>query len=241
MAAAMRNLNLNQPKVPPAAPPDCYDPSMGPLPAEDEESIWQGSACPTINSTMSTYNVAVFNKTCKRTKRTIDDFKLGQIIAVPHHVANLNPRNTANHPRLTITCEGPVFSKRRLLAVLFKHQNTLFCLALWSFEGRGLDCKPDKLKFEYVSVMNKGEKKFRNPGKFQPVEVETYDSNRPMKDSSCIQLTGGVHVDPSEHVSFVGRMDQASYARLLTLHERRNEIAKQKPWEPDEPRLQAAS
>ncbi|KAF2172227.1 hypothetical protein M409DRAFT_49951 [Zasmidium cellare ATCC 36951] len=236
MAAAMQNLNINNPS-PPSPPSDCYDPSLGPLPPDDPHEAWQGSACPTINTALSTPNVAVFIPTCKCTKRTIDDFKLGQIIALPFHIPNLNPKNKATYPRLALTCEGPVFSKRRLVTILLKHQNVLFCLPLYSFEGQDLACKPDKLKWEYIPVMNKGDTKFRNPGKLQACEVETYDPKRPMKKTSCIQLTGGVKVDPVEHISFVGRMDQASYARMLAFYDRRYEIAKQKAYEPDGPKL----
>lgn len=237
MTSAMQKLTITNTDGPPSPPNNCYDPSFGPNPVDNVQDAWQGSACPTLITNVSNFRGAVFNRTCKRTTRTVDDFKQGQIIAVPYHVPNLNPKNSATHPRLTLTCEGPVFSKRRLVCVLFKFQDDLFCLTLHTFEGQGLGIKPEQTKFEYVAVVNKGStEKFRNPGKYQPVEVETYQPDRPMKDTSCIKLTGGVTVNSSEHASYVGRVDRASFIILMLLYEQRNKKAKEKPWEPDDPK-----
>ncbi|KAK4508113.1 hypothetical protein PRZ48_001851 [Zasmidium cellare] len=228
MASAMRQLNINNggPPQPPSPPKDCFDPSMAPAPPD--ETAWQGSATPTIDSKLSTYEIAVFNKVCRRTTRTIADFKAGQIISVPYHVPNLNPSLKANHPRLALTCEGPVFSKRRILCVLYKFHQDLLCLSMFTFEGKGFGGKPEELRKEFVAVVNKGAEKFHNPGIYQPIEVETYDPARPMKETSCIKLTGPVTVNVSEHVGFVGRMDQLSWARLAALFEQRQKLARQK-------------
>jgi hypothetical protein len=62
---------------------------------------------------------------CKISNYTRRDFKLGDVIAAPFHVANTNPNVLSNDDRLTLTCEGHAYSKRRMMVVLFVHQYDL--------------------------------------------------------------------------------------------------------------------
>ncbi|KAM3418523.1 hypothetical protein BST61_g4501 [Cercospora zeina] len=214
-----------------AGPNATYDPSLGPAPHPSPGSVYGGSAAPTENS-IGGYNCHIQTDTCIRTKLTVANFKIGEVISLPFHVPNLNPRHKITHERLRLTCEGPVFSKRRMLVILWTNDFDMFCLPLYSFENQGISKKRDELKKDYIEVKNVNAESFRQLGLYKPVEVQTYDLNRPMTDSTTIHLTGGIRVDPQEHISMVGRFTQASHRDLLKLYNDLSREAQKKPWNP---------
>ena len=83
-----------------------------------------------------------------------------------------------------------------------------------------------------VVSQNVGVKFFEQMGLYTPVEMQTYDPNRPMTDSTTIHLTGGIKVDPQEHISTVGRFTESSHRDLLTLYTDLSKEAQKKPWNP---------
>ncbi|CAK1356179.1 unnamed protein product [Cercospora beticola] len=228
LASQMQNMSLSQHPVVAATH---YDPSMGPTPYQPEGSIYGGSAAPTENS-LGGYNQNIQTNTCVRTNRSVRSFKIGEVIALPFHVPNLNPNNNITHDRLRVTCEGPVFSKRRMFVILWINQFDMFCLPLYSFEGQGITKKKGDLQKDYIEVKNVGVKFFEQMGLYRPVEMQTYDPNRPMTDSTTIHLTGGIKVDPQEHISTVGRFTESSHRDLLTLYTDLSKEAQKKPWNP---------
>lgn len=104
---------------------------------------------------------------------------------------------------------------------------------MYSFEGQGLAAKHQSLWPEYVQVKMQNATKFHQIGQYQPIVARTYDSSRPLMVESVVHLTGGVRVDSSEDISYVGRLTEESYLRLVALHDRRVAVAKKVPWESD--------
>ncbi|PIB01499.1 hypothetical protein CB0940_00184 [Cercospora beticola] len=214
-----------------AAPSGAYDPSVGPTHYHSSGSVYGGSAAPTENS-LGGYNCHIQTDTCVRTNLKVANFKIGEVIALPYHIPNLNPNHKITHDRLKLTCEGPVFSKRRMFVILWINQADMFCLPLYSFEGQGISKKQGDLKKDYIEVKNSGVASFKQLGLYEPVEMQTYDKSRPMTDSTTIHLTGGIKVDPQEHISMVGRFTEASHEDLLKLYNRLTSEAQRKPWNP---------
>lgn len=227
VAAQMNNLNIKKGNdARDWRKTGTYDPSVAPTPSA-MTTKWRETNAPS-RTTRRTARQAFQNDVCKISNYTRRDFKLGEVIAAPFHVANTNPNVDPKDDRLTITCEGPAYSKRRMMVILFAHQHDLFCLPLYSFSGRGLTGKPDGLKVEYVCVRNVGAQAFVNHGVHLPVEVT---ARHPLTDSTTIQLTGGLRVGCNEDITRVGRLTEKSYFSLVELWEGLvNEAQKRDAW-----------
>ncbi|GIZ40846.1 hypothetical protein CKM354_000416900 [Cercospora kikuchii] len=225
---SMQGLAISKPA---AAPNAAYDPSVGPTHYHTSGSVYGGSAAPTENS-MGGYNQHIQTDTCVRTNLTVANFKIGEVIALPYHIPNLNPHHKITHDRLRLTCEGPVFSKRRMFVILWINQVDMFCLPLYSFENQGIAKKKDYLKKDYIEVKNVSAESFQQLGPYEPVEMQTYDKNRSMTDSTTVHITGGIKVDPQEHISMVGRFTKISHKKLLALYNQLASEAQEKPWNP---------
>lgn len=212
VAAKINNMNIRGPDAQDWRKTGTYNPSVGPTPSA-MTTKWRQTNAPS-KATNRTARQPFQNSVCKISNYTRRDFKLGEVIAAPFHVANTNPNVDPKDDRLTITCEGPAHSKRRMMVVLFSHQYDLFCLPLYSFSGRGLKEKPEPLKVEYVCVKNAEAKDFVNHGVHPPVEVM---ARHPLTASTTIQLSGGLRVGCNEDITRVGRLTETSYLRLVKL------------------------
>jgi len=156
------------------------------------------------------------------------DFKKGDIISLPFHVANMNPGVDPNDQRLAETCEGYVYSKRRMMVVLYCHTQDMTCLPLFSFEGKGIQGKPEHLRHEYVSVRNEKDNRFVNQGPHQPVAAKY--AYKPFDPMSAIHLTGGKMVGCNEDISFCGRLTRSGYTQVITLYKNVCKAAESEPW-----------
>jgi len=211
-----------------------YNPSMAPAATLAPGQIARSRA-PTMASqgTQATYRGVIRNQNCILLGQTKANFKKGDIICTPYHQPNLVPNPDPNDFRLTRTCEGPVYSKRRMLVVLMIYEQTMYCLPLYTWSGRGLGSRPAWLKKEYVAMKNAQHKKlypgepFVNDGVHDEIEVIC---RHPVKVQTTIQLTGGVKVDCCGDVNTVGRLTQTGYKRLMALWQKVNEDAKNAPW-----------
>lgn len=190
-----------------------YNPSLGPTPST-MTTKWRQTNAPSQASTTRTRRQAFQNAVCKISNYSRRDFKLGDVIAAPFHVANTNPNVDPQDNRLALTCEGPAYSKRRMMVVLFVHQYDLFCLPLFSFSSRGLTEKPQQIKIEYVCMKNAGAEGFVNHGVHPPVEILAH---RPLTDSTTVHVTGGLRVGCNEDITRVGRLTEKSYFRLVAI------------------------
>ena len=161
------------------------------------------------------------------TAYTRRDFRLGEVICAPFHTSNTNPNYNPYDERITFTVEGPAYSKRRMMVVLFIHMQDMFCLPLYSHENRGLSGKPVHLKREYVCMANEGDEEFVNQGLYPPVQVI---ANRPIMATTTVHLTGGLRVGCNEDITGVGRLTRKSYQELVELWDMVVEFARAEPW-----------
>ncbi|KJX95665.1 hypothetical protein TI39_contig4099g00021 [Zymoseptoria brevis] len=224
MISQMRGLSVNDNP----GNPNVYNPSVGPLGTQGNPWGWT-----TVESNMTaeTSFLPVKNDVCIRSKHSVRDFRKGEVLALPFHVPNMNPNLDPNERRLKMTCEGPAFSKRRMFVILWINQLDMFCLPLYSFQGKGLAAKKDYQRFDYVCLKNKGVAgaTFKNLGKYDPVVFESYNKC-PMTDETTVHLTGGISVDPRENISLIGRLDEQSHKHLAKLWQDRVDESKNKPW-----------
>lgn len=220
----MRDMNINE-----AAQDKFLDPSVAPLPAAGPSNYRQGTNAPTENSEQASR--AINAKHCVRTQRTVADFRKGHIISLPTHVPNLDPKKTTRDRRVCLTCVGPAYSNGRMYAIMWLNDNDMTSLPLHSFGDRGLAGRPDRLKRNYVCVRNVGAStEWINHGLYDPVDVEVYDTEKRMLNTSTIKLTGGRGIDPQEDISIIGRLTEESYNHLEALWESRSLEARRKPW-----------
>lgn len=162
-------------------------------------------------------------------KLNINNFAKGDIISVPFHTANMNPNvDTAKDLKIVDTIYGPVYSKRRMMIVLYKHIEDLFCLPLFTWSCRGMSSRPSNLRLEYVGVANANDRKYKNEGKYAPVVADC--RRKPMHPATSVHLTGGYKVNCKEDINQVGRIDQQSYAHLESLYTDRINIARKEPY-----------
>ncbi|KAK4890668.1 hypothetical protein LTR27_010707 [Elasticomyces elasticus] len=111
---------------------------------------------------------------CKLSGKTRTDYRKGDVISIPFHQANTNPHVDPDNDRnFTMTLDhGAVYSKRRMMVVLFVHTEDLFCLPLYSWNSKGILHKPESLKAEYISMMNSTDTSFVNHAMYDPVVIE---------------------------------------------------------------------
>jgi hypothetical protein len=226
VAANLRNMNIRTPQTQDWNSPKMYNPSFAPTRSE-MTTKWQNSTAPSQVSSTRSVRQAYNSEYCQMSNHTRRDYSLGDIIAGPFHTSNTNPNVAPDDKRLTITCEGPAYSKRRMMVVLFIHIQDLYCLPLYSFSGRGLDGKPEHLKKEYVCVANDWDEGFVNQGQYRPVRVKMY---HPVDPTTTIHLTGGLRVGCNEAIDTVGRLTQKTYVELVEVWSKLVGDAKKEPW-----------
>lgn len=156
------------------------------------------------------------------------NFRQGEVISVPFHTANTNPNVDQTDKRLTLTYEGPTYSKRRMMVVLWIFQQHMLCLTLYSFQGRGIQAKPVFLQDEYVSMKNVGDKAFQNQGQYKPIEVAM--NKWSVSPTTAVHLTGGVKVGCEEDIAKIGRITQESHKNLVKLWTTLNQAAQNEAW-----------
>jgi hypothetical protein len=136
------------------------------------------------------------------------DFHLGEIVSIPFHTANTNPHVQSNDRRLAFTCEGPVYSKRRMAIVLWIYERDMFCIPLYTHDGTGLRNKSDRLRQEYVCVVNaRDEHNFYNQGFYDPLLV---NSRRPFHPDTAAHMAAGFRVACNDDIQFAGRITETS-------------------------------
>ncbi|KAK3112384.1 hypothetical protein LTR53_011402 [Teratosphaeriaceae sp. CCFEE 6253] len=209
------------------SPKAVANPSEGPGATEMGGGGKVRAAPTTRYSTMSTTQRigSMFAKSPRWRRR---DFCKGDIISLPFHTANSNPNVDPNDERLTETVEGYVYSKRRMLAVLWIYGDAMFCLPMFSFGSRGIQSKPERLRHEYVALRNVKDRRFVNQGVHAPVDAT--HSNKPFTPETAIHITGGVKVGCNEDIAFCGRLTETGYMDLLELYKAQSEAAQGEMW-----------
>lgn len=190
-----------------------YNPSMGPSPSMMTTVSATLSAAPS-DGTMGSVARVVNTAACVLGRFRKRNFKRGDVISLPYHTSNSNPHVDPQDPNLSYTVVGPVYSKRRMVVVLWMYKETMFCVPMYSFNGKGLRSKPKHIKEDYVSVVNKGDVNFENQGVHPPIQVEC---KWPVDKNTTIKLVGGVDVPYKADIAKAGRLPRESFGRLMML------------------------
>ncbi|RMY92071.1 hypothetical protein D0862_09564 [Hortaea werneckii] len=205
-----------------------YNPSQGPT-ASQITTPWRPARSTRTNASFSSARLAVNNAVCKLTGYTRKDFQKGEVISLPHHAANTDPNidpNTDNRWRSTV--EGPVYSKRRMMVVLFIYGRDMLCLPLYTWNKSGISRRPAWLKNEYVGVQDANNLNYINHGDYPPVIIE--GNRRPMHEHSTVVLSAGCKVSCNEDILSVGRLTQKSHTHLVALWQELNRAAVAEAW-----------
>ncbi|EGP88079.1 uncharacterized protein MYCGRDRAFT_92771 [Zymoseptoria tritici IPO323] len=153
---------------------------------------------------------------CVRSAYTKEAFTKGEIISLPFHVPNTNKDVQPNDVALTRTAEGPVYSKRRMAVVLWKHKTDMFCLPFFSFGARGITAKPVQLRDEYVEITNQGEgASHRTEGVRKVLEAAMVNTLK--TKNGVVHITGGFRVSYQDDIAKLGRLTDESRARLTEM------------------------
>lgn len=146
--------------------------------------------------------------------RTRTSFKRGDIISRPHHTPD-NGRKINPHDRnLKETVAGYVYSKRRMLVVLWIYHDCMFCVPLYSHGGNGITHKTRLQQREYMALTNvPGEVK---AAKFQRGSELLATFKEPIRPNTFVAVTAGTKVACNEVIKKVGEMEEKSYNRLVS-------------------------
>lgn len=170
-----------------------YDPSNGPSP-----SMVTVNTAARSNASGRSIRRKVMTSVCKLSGFTKDDYAIGEIIWVPWHSSNNNPQVPRDDPHMGYNIIGAIFSKRRMVVVLWKYNEVTFCVPIFSHNKTGLQNKPTWLKEEYVVVRNVGDEEFENQGVYPPAEAKC---NRKIDKNSVVWVAGGRMVPCEENIS----------------------------------------
>ena len=205
-----------------------YNPSLGPSQSMVSTN-WRFRGASQSQTSNRSFRQGINNGVCKLSGYTRLDFRKGDVISLPFHTANSNPNVDPNTDRRWIrTIEGPAYSKRRMMVVMWIHDRDVFCLPLYTFAGNGLSGKAHLPIQEFVCMKNVGDQQFVNQGVYPPVEVQ--NRRMPMDRNTSVYITGGLKVACNEDIAHVGRMTRRSHADLLSLWKKLSEKAQQEPW-----------
>lgn len=163
---------------------------------------------------------------CVMTGATRDRYSRGDIISVPVHKVNRNPRIDLTDSNLTKTKIGGVYSKRRMVVVMYITCESMFCLPLHTFDHKGLQSKPNGMRREFVCVKNEDDAKFVNQSINAPAEA---NCNRPLDPLCVINLADHIEVGCQDGIVKAGEMTDAGFTRLLALWEGVVSQAKKEP------------
>lgn len=152
---------------------------------------------------------------CVRSPYNRRSFTRGMIITLPFHVANLNEKATYDDKCLASTLHGPVYSKRRMAVVLWRHDTDMICLPLYSWNSVGISKQPEWLQHEYMEITNLGEAaSYRREGPHEVLEAKMV---RPLDRKGCVHASGTFRVSYQEDIALVGQLTQESRSKLTDL------------------------
>lgn len=222
-------MSINKPLNPSIS---VWNPSLGPTPSKVSMmsmAVWKARVyAPSRVGSNVSVRKPFYNTACRASNCTKRDFKKGQIIAIPFHTANTNPNvDPTTDDQLAMTVQGPVYSKRRMVIIMWIHERDMFCLPLYTFNAQGLRNKGPDIKHEYVSVKNAG-KPHVNQGLYPAVEV--VPQGKDMHPDSTVHITGGLRVGCNEDITWAGRITKQGYAELLALWRTLSNDALKQPW-----------
>ncbi|PIB01497.1 hypothetical protein CB0940_00182 [Cercospora beticola] len=206
-------------------------PTLGPPPSYKNTILippgtaWAPSTSPNQSVTMQNQHHRrgwFRNEICVKSSYKKASFKVGDVISVPFHKANLIPQ-AQPADEVNITSVGPVYSKRRMFVVLWLADEEMFCLPLYSWNQVGMIRKQGYVK-DYVSLGNwKYRDSFKPSGVHPAIWFVHRNEVSELTDTTTCHIAGGKHVEYQEDISYVGRITKSSYEALLDLWGTRND------------------
>lgn len=165
----------------------------------------------------------------------IESFAKGDILSVPVHTPTLH-RNTQHRYRVKPleTPQGPVYSVRRLVIVLYVFDGGMICLPLYSFGLEGITAVPQRLQREYAALRD--DDNYYGPGNngenIPRIGVRCRGTKQ-MHHAALVHLLGSVEVRYEEDIVRVGQMSDTSFEELVLQHARAGAAGQQSvdtPW-----------
>lgn len=173
--------------------------------------------------------VGFSNQVVRASNYKRQDFALGDIISIPFHSPNQNPNvDVENDVNFVHTVAGPVYSKRRMVVILYIHTDNMFYLPLYTWNKRGISSRLRKVKGEYVGLKDTTDQNYKNEGDYPPIVATS--RKKAWHPATSIHLTGGGTVECTDDITFCGRVDKPSYMRLRKLFKERVEKAEGQPY-----------
>ncbi|RMY68348.1 hypothetical protein D0864_11363 [Hortaea werneckii] len=221
----MAQTNVSNPYNSCAAP---YNPSQGPT-ASQITTPWRTAKTNRSKAGFPSATRGINTAVCKLSGYTKKDFLKGEVISLPFHCANTNPHVDPNtDDRWRSTVEGPVYSKRRMMVILFIYEQDMLCLPLYTWNKGGISRRPACLKKEYVGLKDAKNNEYVNYGDYNPVVIE--GNRRPMHEHSTVVLSAGCKVGCNEDILSVGRLTERSHDYLVELWQKLNLKAEAEAW-----------
>ncbi|CZT18631.1 uncharacterized protein RCC_04475 [Ramularia collo-cygni] len=157
--------------------------------------------------------------TMKATKDR-NTFRGGNVISLPMHQPNMNPKLSASDKFLSRSYYGGVYSKSRMAVVLYRFVNRMMVLPMYSWDGDGITSQAKYTHVDYVEVWNETERRrYTKEGVHDVIGVTmTY---KPLRKRGCLSLAGAFSVDYRENIDLVGDMPATERKKLCRLMERR--------------------
>ncbi|KAK4508116.1 hypothetical protein PRZ48_001854 [Zasmidium cellare] len=216
-----RTLNASKAPAPPRPAPSmitCHFPGAG---------AGQANSMATIAHRDGDKRIWRKTAVCVHSPWTRLTFTKGDVLSLPYHVANLNPTIDPQDKGLTTTEFGPVLSKRRMVIVLYKFKETMFCVPLYSFTGRGIGSRKPDLVDQYIQLMDVGRdpSELKGTGAYEPLEFKHAYREDAFDDCTTVHITGGKTVSWQEDIELVGRLTERSYFQLVRIWRNLNEKA----------------
>lgn len=134
----------------------------------------------------------------------------GQILHVPLHVPNMNPKLLWEAPELTLSKAGPVYSKCRFVVVFRIFRNQMECLPIYTHGGRGVESKRNEDLSEWIPVKDARLASKDTSGSL----FALLDNHQFVKENANVHVTESVMVERAGDVQIKGMMDERSFDRL---------------------------
>lgn len=162
--------------------------------------------------------------TAKLSNLKNSDYCRGDIVNLPFHAPNTNKNLDPTNANLANTKAGFVYSKRRYAVVLWVTETQIFCVPIFTYQGRGVTSRPWKQRFEYICLRSYNDNNYINDGNYDPVVTKSGI----LSNKSCIHITAGFVMECKSDISMHGYLDKKSHDRLYDLWQKLTEDAKQK-------------
>ena len=157
--------------------------------------------------------------THKNLQQKKEDFKLGAIIRCVHAEEAYNGGNHLSDQHKTVGPNGQTLCvKERPMIIIAQHANNWVALPMFTFQGRGIEKKPDPL--EYVSIRDhRSTQPFQAQSAWDPLETEWLADEMSIFDQTSVaRLTYTVCRDYTVPALIQGQLNAESTKKLIRLH-----------------------